>query len=185
MDAKKVISAADMFCYCKNLSKLKLPTFSEKLKEINDYGVFINVHNALVAHGMFEKCYKLTNIDLAPLNTSNVTDMSYMFSDCSGLTSLDLSPLDTQKVTNMSGMFEGCRGLTSLDLSPLDTQKVTDMSYMFVGCSALISLTTDTNFKFVGTDYHLPGTWQNTAGETFTSGKFPSNVADTYTKVSS
>ena len=263
MDAKKVISAADMFCYCKNLSKLKLPTFSEKLKEINDYGVFINVHNALVAHGMFEKCYKLTNIDLAPLNTSNVTDMSYMFSDCSGLTSLDLSPLDTQKVTNMSGMFEGCRGLTSLDLSPLDTQnvtymgemfsdcsgltsldltpldtqnvtrmeymfsdcsgltsldltsldtqkvtdmqwmfsgcpgltsldltpldtqKVTDMSYMFVGCSALISLTTDTNFKFVGTDYHLPGTWQNTAGETFTSGKFPSNVADTYTKISS
>ena len=262
MDAKKVISAADMFCYCKNLSKLKLPTFSEKLKEIND-GVFINVHNALVAHGMFEKCYKLTNIDLAPLNTSNVTDMSYMFSDCSGLTSLDLSPLDTQKVTNMSGMFEGCRGLTSLDLSPLDTQNVTymgemfsdcsgltsldltpldtqnvtrmeymfsdcsgltsldltsldtqkvtdmqwmfsgcpgltsldltpldtqnvtDMSYMFVGCSALISITTDTNFKFVGTDYHLPGTWQNTAGETFTSGKFPSNVADTYTKVSS
>ena len=108
MDAKKVISAADMFCYCKNLSKLKLPTFSEKLKEINEYGVFINVHNALVAHGMFEKCYKLTNIDLAPLNTSNVTDMSYMFSDCSGLTSLDLSPLDTQKVTNMSGMFKGC-----------------------------------------------------------------------------
>ena len=185
MDAKKVISAADMFCYCKNLSKLKLPTFSEKLKEINDYGVFINVHNALVAHGMFEKCYKLTNIDLAPLNTSNVTDMSYMFSDCSGLTSLDLSPLDTQKVTNMSGMFEGCRGLTSLDLTPLDTQKVTDMSYMFVGCSALISLTTGTNFKFVGTNYYLPGTWQNTAGETFTSGKFPSNVADTYTKVSS
>ena len=185
MDAKKVISAADMFCYCKNLSKLKLPTFSEKLKEINKYGVFINVHNALVAHGMFEKCYKLTNIDLAPLNTSNVTDMSYMFSDCSGLTSLDLSPLDTQKVTNMSGMFKGCRGLTSLDLTPLDTQKVTNMGDMFSNCSSLTSLTTGTTFKFVGTNYYLPGTWQNTAGETFTSGKFPSNVADTYTKVSS
>ena len=85
-------------------------------------------------------------------------------------------------------MFSNCSGLTSLDLTPLDTQKVTDMSYMFVGCSALISLTTDTNFKFVGKSYRLDGTWQNTAGETFngndSTANFPSNVADTYTKIS-
>ena len=111
--------------------------------------------------------------------------MDFMFADCSDLTSLDLSSLDTQNVTDMGYMFSGCRGLTSLDLSSLNTQEVTSMGLMFYDCSALTSLTTDTNFKFVGTDYHLPGTWQNTAGETFTSGKFPSNVADTYTKVSS
>ena len=145
----------------------------------------VKVQAAKYSANMFFSRSNLQKIDLKMLDTQNVTDMHNIFSGCSGLTSLDLTSLDTQKVTDMQWMFSGCPGLTSLDLTPLDTQKVTDMSYMFVGCSALISLTTDTNFKFVGTDYHLPGTWQNTAGETFTSGKFPSNVADTYTKVSS
>ena len=108
-----------------------------------------------------------------------------MFSGCSSLTSLDLTPLDTQNVTNMGYMFSGCSGLTSLDLTPLDTQNVTDMEYMLYHCFGLTSFTTGTTFKFVGTKYALSGTWQNTAGETFTSGKFPSNVADTYTKISS
>ena len=107
-----------------------------------------------------------------------------MFYGCYGLTSLDLTPLDTQNVTDMYGMFYDCHSLTSLDLTPLDTSKVTDMTYMFAGCSGLTSLTTGTTFKFVSTDYELSGTWQSIAGETFTSGKFPSNVADTYTKIS-
>ena len=145
----------------------------------------LDTQNVTNMGAMFRDCSGLTNLDLTPLDTQKTTYMYQMFLGCSGLTNLDLTPLDTQNVTNMDSMFSNCSGLTSLDLTPLDTQKVTDMSYMFVGCSALISLTTDTNFKFVGTDYHLPGTWQNTAGETFTSGKFPSNVADTYTKISS
>ena len=86
-------------------------------------------------------------------------------------------------------MFYGCSGLTSLDLTPLDTQNVTDMRDMFAGCSGLTSLTTGTTFKFIGTGYYLSGTWQNTAGETFNgnynTANFPSNVADTYTKISS
>ena len=132
--------------------------------------------------GLFYNCNKLTNIDISNFSTRNVTDMSGMFSGCSGLTSLDLTPLDTQKVANMESMFSGCSGLTSLDLTPLNTQKVYDMSEMFADCCRLTSLTTGTTFKFVGTGYALSGTWQNTAGEAFTSGKFPSNVADTYTR---
>ena len=62
------------------------------------------------------------------------------------------------------------------------------MNLAFQGCSSLTSLTTGTTFKFVGTNYYLPGTWQNTAGETFNgnggTANFPSNVADTYTKIS-
>ena len=134
---------------------------------------------------MFYDCSGLTSLDLTPLDTKNVTDMHSIFYGCSGLTSLDLTPLDTQNVTDMYGMFYNCHSLTSLDLTPLDTSKVTDMTYMFAGCSGLTSLTTGTTFKFVGTDYELSGTWQNTAGETFTFGKLPSNVADTYTKISS
>ena len=84
----------------------------------------------------------------------------------------------------MEYMFFGCSGLTSLDLTSFNTAKVTEMRGMFYGCSGLTTLKTGATFKFVGTNYNLFGTWRNTAGETFTSGSFPSNVADTYTKVS-
>ena len=107
-----------------------------------------------------------------------------MFSGCSGLTSLDLTPLDTSKVESMVSMFSNCSGLTSLDLTSLDTSKVRNMKSMFDGCSSLTTLITGSKFKFVDTDYKLSGTWRNTAGETFTEGTFPSNVADTYTKIS-
>ena len=135
--------------------------------------------------GMFSSCYRLTSLDLTLLDTQNVTNMSGMFQYCSGLTSLDLSSLNTQNVTSMSYIFYDCSCLTNLDLTHLDTSKVTSMYFLFYDCSALTSLTTGTTFKFVGIDYSLPGTWQNTAGKTFTTGTFPSNVADTYTKVSS
>lgn len=108
-----------------------------------------------------------------------------MFDGCKKLTNIDLSKVNTKNVTSLNGMFNDCNNLKSLDLSSFDTSNVTDMVYMFCNCSALTSLTTGTTFKFVGTSYRLSGTWQNTAGETFTTGTFPSNVADTYTKVSS
>ena len=92
-----------------------------------------------VAH-MFYYCSGLSSIDLSPLDTSNVTNMSWMFSGCSGLSSIDLSPLDTSNVTSMRHMFDGCSGLSSIDLSPLDTSNVTDMRYMFFGCSGLSSI---------------------------------------------
>lgn len=132
---------------------------------------------------MFYDCRGLTALDLSPLNTQDVRDMSHMFDNCSGLTALDLSPLNTQNVSDMSYMFSKCSGLTVLDLSQFDTQIVKNMNYMFKGCSGLTILTTGSNFEFVGVDYRLAGKWQNTAGETFTEGHFPSNVADTYTKI--
>ena len=132
---------------------------------------------------MFYNRSKLTNIDFSMLDTQNVTDMGSMFFGCSGLTALDLSSFDTQNVTNMDGMFSWCSGLTTLDLSTFDTQNVTNMNSMFFGCSGLTSIITGPNFKFAGTSYAISGTWQNTAGETFTEGNFPSNVADTYIKI--
>ena len=112
-------------------------------------------------------------------------DSGDMFFNRRKLQKIDLKMLDTYNTTSMRGMFYLCSGLKSLDLTPLDTQNVTGMDGMFSYCSALTSLTTGPTFKFVGTVYDLSGTWQNTAGESFTSGKFPSNVADTYTKISS
>ena len=170
LDTQNVTNMSYMFDKCYRLTSLDLtPLDTQKVTSMAS---------------MFNDCSGLTSLDLTPLDTQNVTSMQYMFDGCSGLTSLDLTPLDTQNVTNMRKMFRDCSGLTSLDLTLLDTSKVTDMLDMFYLCSRLTSITTGTTFKFVGTDYYLSGTWQNTAGETFTSGKFPSNVADTYTKIS-
>ena len=137
---------------------------------------------------MFSGRTKLTNIDFSMLDTANVTDMSEMFHGCSSLTSLDLTPLNTAKVTNMESMFYRCSGLTSLDLTSFNTAKVTNMSSMFFDCSGLTTIKTGVTFKFARTDYFLSGTWRNVIGETFNgdygTANFPSNVADTYTKVS-
>ena len=171
LDTSKVTNMSYMFQGCSGLTSLDLTP--------------MNTSNVTNMRSMFNGCSGLTSLDLSPLDTTNVTNMHQMFSHCRSLTSLDLTPLNTSNVTNMSEMFDNCSGLTSLDLTPLDTSKVTNMRNMFYDCDGLATLTTGTKFKFVGTDYYLSGTWQNTAGETFTSGTFPSNVADTYTKISS
>ena len=145
----------------------------------------IKVQAAKNSTCMFYKKTKLFNVNFANLDTQNVTNMSEMFYNCGSLTVLDLSSFNTQNTTNMSYMFCNCGNLTTLVLSTLDTKNVTSINSMFGGCFKLTSITTSITFKFIGTDYSLPGTWQNTAGETFTSGNFPSNVADTYTKISS
>ena len=171
LNTQNVTNMANMFSSCVSLTSLDLASLDTQ--EVTDM------------RGMFSSCYRLTSLDLTLLDTQNVTNMSGMFQYCSGLTSLDLSSLNTQNVTSMSYIFYDCSCLTNLDLTHLDTSKVTSMYFLFYDCSALTSLTTGTTFKFVGIDYSLPGTWQNTAGKTFITGTFPSNVADTYTKVSS
>ena len=175
LNTQNVTSMSEMFSRCSGLLSLDLSS--------------LNTQKVTDMSWMFSGCSGLTSLDLSSLDTQKVTNMKSMFGDCSGLTSLDLTPLDTQKVTNMTAMFYRCSGLLSLDLSSLNTQKVTNMYQMFVSCRALTSLITGTTFKFVGTNYALFGTWQNTAGETFNgnynTANFPSNVADTYTKISS
>ena len=200
LDTSNVTDMNHIFSDCSSLTSLDLTSFNtQNVKDMsNMFGGFtgckkltnldissFKTQNVENMYFMFSGCSSLTSLDLTPLDTQNVTNMGYMFSGCSGLTGLDLTPLNTQNVMNMSWMFSGCSGLTSLDLTPLDTQNVTDMEYMLYHCFGMTSFTTGTTFKFVGTKYALSGTWQNTAGETFTSGKFPSNVADTYTKMSS
>ncbi len=103
----------------------------------NSYYLFSGYGSSSTNYGTF---YKTTSMNLANLDTSRITNMSYMFSYCSSLTSLDVSNFDTSKVTNMSAMFFSCSSLTSLDVSKFDTSKVTTMSSMFNNCSNLTSL---------------------------------------------
>ncbi len=86
---------------------------------------------------MFANCASLKELDLSSFDTSNVTSMMIMFSGCSSLERIDLSSFNTSRVTHMNNMFQGCKALTDLDITSFDTSKVVNMSIMFSGCSSL------------------------------------------------
>lgn len=99
------------------------------------------------------------NINLADINTSLITDMSYLFynstrNDFSGLNSWDTSKVesfegmfckasnfnelisfDTSKATNLNKMFFACENLNQALI--LDVKNANDISEMFYGCESL------------------------------------------------
>ena len=166
-------SVTGMFEGCSSLVSVIIPFDTS---HITDFGK------------MFRGCSSLTTLDISTFDTTAAKDMSCMFDGCKNLTNINLPKTSTKNVTSLNGMFNNCNSLKSLDLSLFDTSNLTDMVYMFNNCSSLTTLTTGPNFKFVGTSYKLSGTWQNAAGETFNgnngTANFPSNIADTYTKIS-
>ena len=89
---------------------------------------------------MFFACSSLTTLDGSNFVTTNVTDMYSMFFACSSLTTLDVSNFVTTNVTKMGYMFYTCSNLTTLDVSSFVTTNVTDMGSMFEGCSSLTTL---------------------------------------------
>ena len=123
-DTEKVTDMSNMFCNCKNLTKLE---FGEKFNttNVNDMAF------------MFVNCSSLEKLDLKIFNTSNVTDMRYMFCSCSKLTKLNLENFDTTKVKNMELMFLGCSSLENLDISNFNTEKKPNVDNMFFGCEKL------------------------------------------------
>ena len=63
-----------------------------------------------------------------------------MFAMCSSLKQLDISPLDMSNVTRFQGLFAGCTDLETLDLPDKWYDYIADVSYMFFNCSALRSI---------------------------------------------
>ena len=111
----------------------------KKLASIENLAL-LDTSNVTDMSYMFYTCNGLKSLDVSNFDTSNVTSMGFMFTFCRGLTSLDVSHFDTTKVTNMNAMFLRCSGLTNLDVSHFDTTKVTNMNAMFSYCSGLTSL---------------------------------------------
>jgi surface protein len=107
--------------------------------------IYENIWNAMTANntdyeGLFRDKYKMTELDLSNLDTSNVTNMVDMFSGCYNLTSIgDISNWNTGKVTNMQAMFYNSY-LSSINVSGWDTGNVTTMNNMFAYCSQLYEL---------------------------------------------
>ena len=94
----------------------------------------LNTSNVTNMSYMFNSCPKLTTAPL--MDTSNVTSMVSMFYSCSELT--DVPSYNTSNVTTMEDMFNYCKKLTTI--SPLDTSKVTNMDSMFYSCDYLITI---------------------------------------------
>ena len=92
----------------------------------------------------------LVELDLTPLNASNVTELYGTFSRCSSLKTVKLPPLN--KVTSLNGTFANCESLESLDLSPLDISNVVDTNYTFINCSNLTSFVPFYNWKRANLD---------------------------------
>ena len=117
--------------------------------------------------------------------------MESLFEGCKNLETIDISSFNTKNVADMYSMFSGCEKLKKLDLSNIDFQKVTDDSDMFESCDSLAELKVGSTFKQNSDCYLLLDvayTWKNSKGEelpysTYSTYKFPENVADTYTKV--
>lgn len=94
----------------------------------------------------FSGMVDLTGIDVARLDTSNVTDMSSYFAKCTNLPNFglfyrDLSGWDTRKVTTFEAMFLGCESATSImGINVWDTRNVDNMNSVFANCRKLTSL---------------------------------------------
>lgn len=94
----------------------------------------------------FSGMVDLTGIDVARLDTSNVTDMSSYFAKCTNLLNFgifyrDLSGWDTRKVTTFEAMFLDCELATSImGINVWDTRNVSNMNSVFANCRKLTSL---------------------------------------------
>ena len=111
-------------------------SYMENLEDI--VGIeHLHTDNVTDMSQMFQKCSKLTNLDVSHLDTRNVTDMRRMFYGCQRLETLATEDWNTQSLRNASYMFMNCTSLTELDLSGWNTSNLQYISYMFYGCSAL------------------------------------------------
>lgn len=88
---------------------------------------------------MFSGFSDLTTLDLALLDTSKTTDMSYMFQGTGNL-ELDFSILDTSSATTMANMFLSWKGNTQELILPFDTSNVVNMESMFQYSTSLTSI---------------------------------------------
>ncbi len=100
----------------------------------------LDTSNVTTMKSMFYCCKNVKEIDLSNFNTSKVESMESMFYNCFGLTELNFSSFDTSNVTNMKEMFRSCNHLTSLNVNHFNTSKVTNMSSLFRNCQQLTEL---------------------------------------------
>ena len=122
---------------------------------------------------------QITSIDItAPITSSCPPSMELpaLFVGLGNVTSITgLSNIDMSDVGDCRFMFSGMTSLTSLDLSSFDGDCGGNQYAMLDGLESLTSITFGPNFTienptpFASASPGLLGTWQNAAGQTYTS----------------
>ena len=106
-----------MFANCKDLRR----------------AINLKLTNCRNAAGMFSGCSNLTDVEIAPSTTTNLSYTSSMFSE-SGISAVP--QFNTSNVVNMRSMFYKCTSLDTL-YTQMDTHTARDMVSMFEGCTKL------------------------------------------------
>lgn len=109
LNAPKLISTADMFGTCKELTSVIINSPSNP--ELTDISY------------MFDTCNKLTDIDLSNFDISNVSSIFYMFLRCSALVNLKLKGIGEYSGTSSNGL--------TLDLTPCAALSKDSVLYLF------------------------------------------------------
>ena len=148
IDTRQLIDARYAFNNCTSLSQLDLSLQDFSSVKYLD-GMFLDclsledlaLPNKLVSlestNFMFEKCEKLTSIDLGFLeNASPWKNAVRMFYDCSSLNKIEIPPVNTNSPMNMNQMFGRCSDLSNITLNGLNGD-ISDMYQMFAFCNNL------------------------------------------------
>ena len=128
----------------------------------------INTTKAYVMGGLFEACSSLETIDLSTFDTKNVLVMEYMFWGCTSLQSIIFgNNFDTSKVQSTWSMFDNASKLKILDISNFDMHSVTNVTNMFLNTTSIEQLKTPSNIPS-GITIDLPKTMYDENGNAYT-----------------
>ena len=149
-DFSGVSTAKYMFNHCENLWNLKLNHVSMASGEDSRNYSNVSGNNKAFANCtdmsfMFSFCKKLSSIDMAEWDTSNVTNMDNMFAQLGNNRTdtfvLDVSNLNTSSVTNFKLMFDANTKTSDfVGLHKFNTSSATTFEGMFYNCSAVTKL---------------------------------------------
>ena len=113
-DVSNAESIAELFYHCENLETVT-GTIKFSTEEPNA---------ATTMADMFNSCYKLTSVPIAPVlpegakyRFNNLSTMQNMFNSCTALENVDLGNWEVPNLTSTDTMFHNCNRLSKLDLS--------------------------------------------------------------------
>ena len=136
------------------------------VKQVAFHHSFADVRPTSTYHWFYEMRNLESITGMNYLNTSEVTRMDAMFNRCYKLTSLDLSSFSTENVTDLTEMFRGSTALRTIYVG--DGWQLSDMAQsisrnVFYDCTSLVGgQGTAYDPAHVGGDYaHLDGGTSN------------------------
>lgn len=151
VDLSEVRNANRFFYGCKNLKTIRWGIFiganCTSIKEmfyncssLEEFAFPDNLPALTNIFQLFYNCTSIKKIDLAKLDTSNITEASGAFSLCNALTEIiGIEDIDVSKMTLLPSFYY-CSSLTNLDLHKWQPVSATNIDSLFQDCYKLTSL---------------------------------------------